>query len=115
MINCKLNLYILVLNKQTIKYQILSLSEDKICIPHKDVSSESKIEHLLCDIFKQHIDLDPGFTNFILSDIENNSASLNINYFCLVPYSTKIISGNLLTINYNEISSTTLRHILSKL
>lgn len=114
MINCKLNLYIIVLNKQDLRYEVISESTSHLIVPYTHIKTNDKIDNLLCDIFKTHVDLDPGYTNFILSDIYNTD-ELNINYFCLVPYTTKIIHGHLLPINYNEISSSSVRHILSKL
>lgn len=114
MIQCNVYLYILIFNKQTLTYEILSIDKDRCVIPHKTLISNIEIHSVLEDIFKHHVDLEPFYTNFVLADIINED-TLSVNYFCLVPYATKIKQGHLLSINYDKISSQTIRLILAKL
>jgi hypothetical protein len=59
--------------------------------------------------------MDSFFTHFVIGDIVINSDSLDICYYTLIQYNTKIKNGFLLPIKYNEISSPTLQKIFSKL
>lgn len=114
MIKCKVNLYIFIYNKSELYYELVSLDGNKN-IPSFDINSDTNIVQSLENTFKEYVDLDPIYTNFVLSDIENTSEKLLVNYYCLVPYNTRIKSSSLIPINNYELYSSSIRKIISKL
>jgi hypothetical protein len=114
MIQCNINLYIFIFNKDKLVYEVISKNLDTFSVPSKTIECEQNIQTTLEHIFKQHIDLDPLYTNFVLADV-NNSCVLNVDYFCLVPYSTKIKQGQAISIKNEKIYSATIRQIMAKL
>ena len=115
MIPCNINLYILLYNKDTLEYNILSTKENKLQTPKISVELSCSINDLLKKIFENHIDMDAFFTHFVIGDILITKDSLDLCYYTLIQYNTKIKDGFLLPIKYNEISSPALQKILSKL
>ena len=115
MITSELHLYILVFNKESLQYEILSIDKDIIKPPVVDICKDSNINQMLNNIFTTYVNIDPSFINFILSDVNIKSEKLIINYYCLMPYHTTINNSYLLTLYNNEISSGNLRKIFSLL
>jgi hypothetical protein len=114
MIKCKINLYVVVFNKKTLNYDIVSLKESTICPMSDTLEANKDVNTLLKEIFEKHIELQSSFVSFVLSDV-TNSDELNINYYCLVPYDTIINNSYLVPININEIHSPYLRKIFNLL
>lgn len=114
MIKCKINLYVVVFNKTTLKYDLVSLKEYTICPISDTLEANKDVNILLKEMFEKHIELQSSFVSFVLSDIIN-SDELNINYYCLVPYNTIINNSYLVPININEIHSPYLRKIFNLL
>jgi hypothetical protein len=86
-----------------------------LVVPTITPKANNSIEKVLAETFKDYVDLEPRYTNFVLSDININNEILTINYFCLVPYSTNIKQSFLIPIHPNEVSSAAIGKILSKL
>jgi len=114
MISCNINLYILIFNKQKLIYELISDSDQQLSIPYCELTSEAKIHDVLEKIFKDYVDLETFYTNFILADLVNNDI-LNINYFCLVPYATNIKKGHLIPIKNDKVYSPAIQKIVAKL
>lgn len=104
----------MIFNKQTLVYDIVSTSDVSFDLPSAIIQPNENIDIILENTFKDYIDLDPIYTHFVLSDILNED-QLYINYYCLVPYSTKLKKGNLLPVQYDKIYSPALRQIIHKL
>jgi hypothetical protein len=114
MIKCKINLYVVVFNKEKLNYDIVSLKEFTICPISDTLEVNKDINILLKEMFERYIELQSSFVSFVLSDIIN-SDELDINYYCLVPYNTIINNSYLVPININEIHSPYLRKIFNLL
>lgn len=103
-----------MMNKETLDYQLLSTSPEKLTVPNIEIQQDSNVDKKVEELFTKYVDLDVWFTNFSLSDVVNSEQSLNINYFCFIPYLTKLKQSYLIPINQNEICSQSVRKIISK-
>lgn len=114
MIKCKVNLYVIIFNKTTLSYDVVSLKEHTICPISDTLETNKDVNILLTEMFERYVELQSSFVSFVLSDIAN-SDKLDINYYCLVPYNTIINNSYLVPININEIHSPYLRKIFNLL
>lgn len=91
MIKTEVNLYILLLNRQTAEYQIVSLDNHIPIIPKSELnSSTSDLHTVLYTMFERYVDLSSSFIDFKLSDAMIINGTLNLIYYCLVSHSTKL-------------------------
>jgi hypothetical protein len=111
---CKLCLYILIFNKTSLVYDIVSLTEDYLSPITQELLSNTDPKDILQTMFRSHVNLNSSFVSFVLADI-SNTEELFINYYCLIPYNTSLIDSYLIPINTNDISSPHLRKIFSLL
>lgn len=89
MTNPKVNLYIIMFNKSSLGFDVVSTEESQLSVPSFDITEETIITDSLKKLFEEHIDLSSQFTQFILSDVYIVEKVLQIDYYCLIPYTAK--------------------------
>ena len=89
MTNPKVNLYIIMFNKSTLGFDVVSTEESQLAVPSFDITEETVVVDSLKRLFEDHVDLAAQFTQFILSDVYVKEKVLNIDYYCLIPYTAK--------------------------
>jgi hypothetical protein len=113
MIKAQIILYPIVYNKNNMKYQILSDTDDTY-----SECSESLVDDIPFDVqvgilFESYFDLDQSYIRFLTLDPAINEKKLIIPIYCLVPYLTKIKKGFLLPVHPHAIHIPNIRKILS--
>jgi protein-arginine kinase len=115
MIKTKILLYILLFNKTSLEFEVVSLEKNKLVVPECYVDSEENVEKQIKDIFEKYVDLSSEFTSFILNDVFIENKELIIQYYCLIPYGVETKNSNPIKINAQETNSNNLRKVLLSL
>jgi hypothetical protein len=115
MINAVLNLYILIFNQETSKYDILSIDKKQISVPNILLDDKTNINDELSNLFIKYVDLSSDYVVFKISDAEIIGNKLHIVYYCVPPFNTKIKNSFLLPYYPNEIIFTNLQKIIKLL
>jgi hypothetical protein len=117
MINAKLNLVILLLNEETFKYNIVSLSDSLIELPSLSVEPFQDIDDSIRLLFKNHLSVSNEETlsfDYRLIDI-NIQDVLNIYYFSIISHDIQTINSYKLPIKKYEFNLPNLAKILQRL
>jgi hypothetical protein len=93
--SCKIVLYIIFLNKETLSYDILSEHPERFEECWAEVNFESSIDDQVADLFSKYCDLSPEYIRFIHLKPEiiiNNY--IKIPFYCLVPFNSQEIKNS---------------------
>jgi len=63
----------------------------------KVIIIENSYDYELKKLFEKHVDLSAQFTQFILSDVYVENKVLNVDYYCLIPYTAKTKTQHAIT------------------
>lgn len=112
MIKAKVSLYVLIFNKHTLMHDVLSLKEDLLVIPAKDIDETKSIEDTVSEIFESIVDLSRTYAKYKLCDATIVDQTLVLSYFCILPFGTKIKNSFLLPSKNYENYSPNLQKII---
>lgn len=113
MIKAKTNLYILIFNKQTLEYDIVSNDNHIFMIPYIDIDNQRSLDNILEKLFEECIDLSSKYATFRLIDAEIIKEQLVLSYFTILPFGTKLKnSSHLLPCKTYEKYSANLQKII---
>ena len=106
-------LYIVTRNKQTLNYEILSTDSESIkpliidVVPNIDIQDQCQV------LYTQYILLHSEYRNiftFLETDIAD---TVDLVYFCFVPFGLKVQNSYFLPVKQNEIFNRHIRQILN--
>lgn len=112
MIKAKVSLYVLIFNKHTLMHDVLSLKDDSLVIPAKDIDETKSIEDTVSEIFESIVDLSRVYAKYKLCDATINEDTLVLSYFCIMPFGTKTKNSFLLPSKNYENYSPNLQKII---
>lgn len=84
-------------NKSSLGFDVVSTEESQLAVPSFDITEETIIVDELKKLFEKHVDLSAQFTQFILSDVYVENKVLNVDYYCLIPYTAKTKTQHAIT------------------
>jgi hypothetical protein len=84
----KIILYILIANKETMSYDIISEHPDRYEECSVDIVSESDLDFQVVSLYSKYLDLDSSYIRFINLRPFIESKILKIPYYCLIPYNS---------------------------
>lgn len=117
MINAKLNLIVLLLNEETFKYNIVSLSDSLIELPSILIEPFQDIDESIRLLFKNHLSVSNEEIlsfDYRLIDI-NIQDVLNIYYFSIISHDIETTNSCKLSIKNYEFNLPNLAKILQRL
>lgn len=112
MIKAKASLYVLMFNKHTLVHDVLSLKNDALVVPAKDIDQNRSLEDTVSEIFESIVDLSRAYARYKLCDANIIEETLVLSYFCTVPFSTKTKNSFLLPAKDYENYSPNLHKII---
>lgn len=115
MIKAKVNLYLLILNKESLKYDIVSKDKKKIVIPSFEINKEINLIDEIRKEFENNVQLSSRFVSFVLSDAFVENQELIIEYYCLVPYMTNLKNSYLLSTDVQKNYSKNILKVLQSI
>lgn len=92
--NCKIVLYIINFNKETMAYDILSEHPEKFEECSAKLHLESSIDNQIADLFSKYHDLSPDYIRFISLKPEIIKDYIQIPFYCLVPFNSQEIKNS---------------------
>lgn len=87
-------LYILLVNRKTLDYEVLSEHPDKYIECGTDIVPSLDIDSQVKDLYSKYLDLHPDYVRFInlRPTIEENI--LKIPFYCIIPYNSYEIKNS---------------------
>lgn len=115
MMKSLLNIFPLILNEKSFKYEVLSLSEDTISLPYIELSSYQNIEDSLVHLLGLHIGENAAKSvNYKLSDILVLD-QVHIFYIVFVPFRPELKNSFTLPISTYETNLPNIQKIIKSL
>ena len=96
MIKAILELYILVLDRESYSYLIVSEHSEKFAAPSVNINAKVEIESLLSLLYIKHTNTTSSYTNFISLNSYIRDEKLIVPYYCIVPYNIETKESYLL-------------------
>lgn len=109
----KILLYIITRNKQTMDYEVLSIDPESIKPPTLDVVANIDIQDQYQTLYNQYIINYSNINNIFTFLNIDVTETIDIIYFCFVPFGTKHQNSYFIPIKQNEIFTKHIRQIIN--